>query len=254
MKMSLHHTRRAKFIGKARRIGRGLGVLGLFMSVSAFPLHSSLAMQTVVDPQNLVNTGKMVTTLGAMTRTTNQINSHMFSMNNAIGTVLGPLGNIDELITLGLSFAGGCGDPFRSLKDFFLGLGKGISPSFNFCDLVGGQTAYTQLLFVPFDQWGSNLGPAQINGLERTRQQMIQQSSANALAISALQKKEVSQRREQISKVMAKAMQTTSFREDMRYANQMLAIIAQELTNIRLLQIHQTEVQASLAAEHVRLR
>lgn len=231
----------------------GFVILGLCFALPKAGCTVSLGTR-VSDLAVAQNTGNMLTTLGNMTKTTGQINRRMESMNEAIGSVMGPLGNRMELINLGLMIAGKCGDPFASLKSFFLGLGKGIAFDFDFCNLVGAQKSYSNLLFVPFDQWGNGIDPTRQQELERNRLQMIQQSSANALAVAAFERNEIEEKRKQIRGVFQKAMETKSFREDMRYANQLLTIIAQELVSLRLIQVHQTEVQATLAAEQVPLR
>lgn len=211
----------------------------------ALPNQASI----VHDPTTAANVMAGVTTMSNLLKITNQVQGRLNDLNNSIGTAVGSVSNP---LQVALQLFGRCGDPFAGLKSSFLGLGK-ISPNFDFCNLIEGQKAYTDLLFIPFEQIGGTLTHQKHRELLQARQQVLQQSSVNTLALAAQQKQGIQEMRQKVVDLSQKAISSSTLREDMRIGNQLLAIIAHELVNMRALMVNQAEVQASLAANQVPL-
>lgn len=205
------------------------------------------AAQVVTDPTTYQHLLTHADFLGKMTNHSLQMRDKMYQLNNGIGNTLAA---IKDLAGMGLLVAGKCGDPFKDLANQFLGLGKFGGINFDFCDLVKNRAAFDSLLFIPYSQTQVPT-PQQAEIFRQQRQQMIRESVTNTLSVTSLQKQEVMERREIINKRMEEAVASKDLREDMRHNSLLLSIIAQELTNIRILLIQQSEVQASTAAEQV---
>lgn len=238
---------------KANLIKGGIGIVSLSLGVLV-NFSSAQAAMAVLDKANLLNAGNMLTALTKMTSTTGQINSQMMKMNMAVGSAIGPLqGGLEGACMMALQLAGGCIDnPLNNLKNLFLGLGK-ISPSFNFCDLLGAQQQYTQLLFIPFDQWNQPLTLERRDQIMGTRHQMMQQSSANTLAVVGQQRQELEGRQQKIKEKVGKGMNCTDMVSGMRSIVEVLGLIANDIVYMRLIQLQQAEMQATVTATHVPL-
>lgn len=205
--------------------------------------------QIVHDPTTAANVMSSVNTMTNMLNVTNQVQSRLFDLNNSIGTSLGALSN--PLLTA-LQLFGRCGDPFAGLKSSFLGLSK-LSPNFDFCNLIEGQKAYTNLLFIPLDIVGQEITHQRQKEILQARQQAIQQSAVNTLAMAAQQKQGINEMRQRAVALSQRAQTSPNMREDLRTNNQLLSLIANELINLRALMVHQAEIQASLAANQMPL-
>ncbi len=209
-----------------------------------------LAASTIVhDPTTAANVMSAVTTMSNLLQVTNQVQNRLRDLNSSLGTMMG---SVSQPLQAALQLFGRCGDPFAGLKSSFLGLGK-IKPTFDFCNLIEGQKAFTELLFIPFAEIGEGLSHQKHRELLQARQQILQQASVNTLALAAQQKQSLQEMRKKVIDLSQKSLASTTLREDMRHANQLLAMIAHELINLRALMVNQADVQASLAANQVPL-
>ena len=221
----------------------------LTVMVTVWMSSEAQAATIVHDPTTAANVMTSVNTMTTMLNVTNQMQSRLFDLNSSVGTSLGAISN--PILTT-LQLFGRCGDPFAGLKSSFLGLGK-LSPSFDFCNLIEGQKAYTSLLFIPFDQIGQTLSHQKHQEIQQARQQGIQQASVSTLAMAAQQKQGLNEMRKRIVSLSQRAEKSPNMREDLRTMNQLLSLIANELVNARALAVHQAEIQASLAANQMPL-
>lgn len=223
-------------------------ILTIVLSL-AVGISNGQAAQVVTDPttyQHLISHAEF---LSKMTTQSLHMRDKMYQLNNGIGASLGAITSLQELVRMGLLIAGKCKDPFADLAGYFLGLGK-FKANFDFCSLVESRTAFDSLLFLPYSQTQAPT-PQQAETFRQQRQQMIRESVSSTLSVTSMQKKEVMERRGIINERMREAMASKNLREDIRHSNILLSIIAQELTNIRILLIQQSEVQASTATEQV---
>lgn len=240
-----------KVLGQSvKRIAAKL-MLGIFSLMGVANINLGQAAQVVTDPtayEHLVSHAGWLEKVGNQTL---RMQEKIHSVNEGIGTSLGIITSYTELARMGLLIAGRCEDPFSGLESFFLGLKKFNMGEFDFCSLAASRATYDALLFIPH---GQREAPTdrQMETLSRERQQMIRESVSSTLSVTSLQKKEVMERRGVINERMRESMSSKSLREDMRHNNILLSVIAQELTNIRILLIQQSEVQAATAAEQVR--
>lgn len=228
-------------------------ILSVFVSIAFMGLSHQSVQATVVahfvtDPKSYEHLLRQADTLDKMSEHSLHMRDKMYQLSNGIGNTLGA---IKDLIGMGLLVAGKCGDPFKDLANQFLGLGKFGGIDFNFCDLVKNRAAFDSLLFIPYNQT-TRPEHQQVQALDRQRQQMIRESVNNTLSVTSMQKQEVIERREIINERMKVAMEHDDLKNGMRNSLILLSIIAQELTNIRILLIQQNEVQASTAATQVR--
>ena len=205
------------------------------------------AAQIVHDPTTAANVMSSVNAMTSMLNVTNQVQSRLFDLNSSVGTSLEAISNP---VLTALQLFGRCGDPFSGLKSSFLGMSK-LNPSFDFCNLIEGKKAYTNLLFIPFDLIGQELTHQRHNEILQARQQVIQEASVNTLAMAAQQKQGINEMRKRIVSLSQRAEKSPNMREDLRTNNQLLSVIANELVNLRALMVHQAEIQASLAANQI---
>lgn len=204
------------------------------------------AAQIVHDPTTAANVMSGVTQMGNLLRVTNQVNSRMGDLTSCLGS------NLSSPLMTMLSIFGRCSDPFGDIKKSFLGFGR-IEPSFDFCSMISAQRAYNDLLFLPVAAMAEAITFQKQQEILQTRQQFIQQSTVNTMAMAAQQKDGIKDAQSRITALSKRAEDSSNLREDMKTNNQLLAAIASELLNLRIMLVNQAEVQASLAANQVPL-
>ena len=202
------------------------------------------AATVVTDPGATAQLMTSVTQMGNLLNTTSQVNSRMSDLNSALGTNL-----TNPLVTM-LSIFGHCRDPYGDIKNSFLGFGK-IKPSFDFCSILGTQKAYTDLLFLPVAAMTESVTFEKQREIQQNRQTFIQQSSTATMAMAAQQKDGIKDAQSRITDLSQRAKDSTNLREDMKTNNQLLAAVASELLNLRIMLVNQSEVQASMAANQM---
>lgn len=202
------------------------------------------AATVVTDPGATAQLMTSVTQMGNLLNTTSQVNSRMSDLNSALGTNL-----TNPLMTM-LSIFGRCSDPYGDIKNSFLGFGK-IKPSFDFCSILGTQKAYADLLFLPIATVTESVTFERQKEIQQNRQNFIQQSSTSTMAVAAQQKEGIKDAQSRITSLSKRAEASTNLREDMKTNNQLLATVASELLNLRIMLVNQAEVQASMAANQM---
>ena len=221
-------------------------VLAVICSFKPFGFSESKAAQIVHDPTTAANVMSGVTQMGNLLSVTNQVNSRMGDLTSCVGSNL-----TSPLMTM-LSMFGRCSDPFGDIKKSFLGFGK-IEPSFDFCSLLSAQRAYTDLLFLPIAAMGEAITFEKQQEILQTRQHFIQEATVNTMAMAAQQKEGIKDAQSRITSLSKRAEASSNLREDMKTSNQLLAAIASEILNLRIMLVNQAEIQASLAANQVPL-
>jgi len=224
----------------------------LFITLSLICLFKQVGLpevwsaQIVHDPTTAANVMSGVTQMGNLLNVTNQVNSRMGDLTSCIGS------NITSPLMTMLSIFGRCSDPFGDIKKSFLGFGK-IEPSFDFCSILSAQRAYADLLFLPVAAVGEAIPFQKQQEILQTRQQFIQQSTVNTMAMAAQQKEGIKDAQSRITSLSKRAEASSNLREDMKTNNQLLAAIASEILNLRIMLVGQAEIEASLAANQVPL-
>jgi len=219
-------------------------VLAVICSFKPFGFSEGQAAQIVHDPTTAANVMSGVTQMGNLLSVTNQVNSRMGDLTSCLGS------NLSSPLMTMLSIFGRCSDPFGDIKKSFLGFGR-IEPSFDFCSILSAQRAYTELLFLPVAAEAITFQKQQ--EILQTRQQFIQQSTVNTMAMAAQQKEGIKDAQSRITSLSKRAEASLNLREDMKTNNQLLAAIASEILNLRIMLVNQAEIQASLAANQVPL-
>jgi len=220
-----------------------LSLICLFKQIGISEVWSA---QIVHDPTTAANVMSGVTQIGNLLSVTNQVNSRMGDLTSCLGS------NLSSPLMTMLSIFGRCSDPFGDIKKSFLGFGR-IEPSFDFCSMISAQRAYTDLLFLPVAAMAEAITFQKQQEILQTRQQFIQQSTVNTMALAAQQKDGIKDAQSRITALSKRAEASSNLREDMKTNNQLLAAIASELLNLRIMLVNQAEVQASLAANQVPL-
>lgn len=213
---------------------------------SCLDASKAQAAQIVHDPTTAANVMSGVTQMGNLLRVTNQVNSRMGDLTSCLGS------NLSSPLMTMLSIFGRCSDPFGDIKKSFLGFGR-IEPSFDFCSIISAQRTYNDLLFLPVAAMAEAITFQKQQEILQTRQQFIQQSTVNTMAMAAQQKDGIKDAQSRITALSKRAEDSSNLREDMKTNNQLLAAIASELLNLRIMLVNQAEVQASLAANQVPL-
>ena len=231
-----------KLLGFLKKIGIGLKMACvLFVVLIGGP--SLQATQVVYDPTTSANVMQSVTQLGTLVNVTNSVNSRMQDMNSCLGTNL-----TNPLMSL-LSVFGKCSDPFGDMKNSLLGFSK-IRPNLDFCSLVSAAGAYSALLF-PITPHEFSFEKQQ--EVLQARQNLVKEAAVNTLALAGQQRKDASDAQKRIEALKKKAASSTNLRQDQMITNELLAVIASEILNLRLMMVNQSEIQASLAANQVPL-
>ena len=221
-------------------------ILGFVCILGFLNFSTTQAAQIVHDPTTAANVMSGVTQMGNLLSVTNQVNSRMGDLTSCLGS------NLSSPLMTMLSIFGRCSDPFGDIKKRFLGFGR-IEPSFDFCSILSAQRAYTDLLFLPVAAMGEAITFQKQQEILQTRQQFIQQSTVNTMAMAAQQKDGIKDAQSRITSLSKRAEASANLREDMKTNNQLLAAIASELLNLRIMLVNQAEIQASLAANQVPL-
>ncbi len=209
-----------------------------------FLVTSLQAAQIVHDPTTAANVMSGVTQMGNLLSVSNQMSSRISDLNSCLGTNLA-----SPLMTM-LSIFGRCSDPYGDMKNSVLGFGK-IKPSFDFCSIISAQKAYTDLLFLPAATMGEVITFERQREIQQNRQDFIQKSATATMAMAAQQKDGIKDAQSRIHKLSQRAEASTNLREDMKTNNQLLALVASELLNLRIMLVNQAEIQASVAANQV---